>query len=73
MADEMKSLKELMAQLGFRPGANEKVARAFIENLRQASKETVVDITTPQKEDKTPPTQLSLFDVLENKETKKSS
>ena len=65
----MKKMGELMKELGFRPGANEEVTKAFIKNLiREAqvqdlSRKKQVKASQSEEQNISSPTeQLSLFE-----------
>ena len=67
----MKKMGELMKELGFRPGANEEVTKAFIKNLiREAQvqdlsrKKQVKDSQSEEQNISSPTEQLSLFEKI---------
>lgn len=47
----MKSLKELMSELGFKEGANEEVAKAFLKNLNHAIDQDQRPVAMKPKQD----------------------
>ena len=70
----MKSVKQLMSELGFKPGANEDVAKAFLKNLNNAINESKRPEPMKPRQDlrlkKSAPEQLS-FDFSDSRSAEK--
>jgi hypothetical protein len=65
MTNDLKSIAQLLKDLGFRPEAGEGATRAFMRNLEQAAREGESNISVIPKPSAVPapptPEQLSLF------------